>query len=176
MMIQNEHFRNSTVSFRTTSQHKLYIDKLAQASGLTTSEYLVHLTSRYAQPIEKFTGDLREVVEQKEENRKLLRRIKRLETDLENADTRVVFEQDQSRKKEGTIAEQGLLIQQLSAEIGGLQKTIASLKTIGQQTLAKSESQKHIGITESKGAEVGIGEVILFGRRELLLLFLPQHP
>jgi septal ring factor EnvC (AmiA/AmiB activator) len=162
-MIQNEHFRNCTVSFRTTSQHKLHIDRLAQASGLTTSEYLVHLTSRYAQPIEKFSGDLREVVEQKEENRKLQRRIKRLETDLENADTRVVFEQDQSRKKEGTIAEQGLLIQQLSAEIGGLQKTIATLKAIGQQSLMTQESPKPITENESLRTEVGIGEVIFFG-------------
>lgn len=141
-MIQNEHFRNSTVSFRTTSQHKLHIDRLAQASGLTTSEYLVHLTSRYAQPIEKFTGDLREVVEQKEENRKLQRRIKRLETDLENADTRVAFEQEQSRKKEGTIAEQGLFIQQMSAEIGGLQKTITSLKAIGQRQIINKEIEE----------------------------------
>ena len=162
-MIQNEHFRNCTVSFRTTSQHKLHIDRLAQASGLTMSEYLVHLTSRYAQPIEKFSGDLREVVEQKEENRKLQRRIKRLETDLENADTRVVFEQDQSRKKEGTIAEQGLLIQQLSAEIGGLQKTIATLKAIGQQSLMTQESPKPITENESLRTEVGIGEVIFFG-------------
>jgi len=162
-MVPNEHFRNSTVSFRTTSQHKLHIDRLAQASGLTTSEYLVHLTSRYAQPIEKFTGDLREVVEQKDENRKLQRRIKRLETDLENADTRVAFEQEQSRKKEGTIAEQGLLIQQLSAEIGGLQKTIASLKAIGQQTLTQTEPQKPIEAHEEISTDVGIGEVIFFG-------------
>jgi septal ring factor EnvC (AmiA/AmiB activator) len=162
-MIQNEHYRNCTVSFRTTSQHKLHIDRLAQASGLTMSEYLVHLTSRYAQPIEKFSGDLREVVEQKEENRTLQRRIKRLETDLENADTRVVFEQDQSRKKEGTIAEQGLLIQQLSAELGGHQKTIASLKAIGQKAITSLEPQKSIDATEQNNSEVGIGEVIFFG-------------
>jgi len=130
---------------------------------MTASEYLGHLFTRYAQPIEKFTGDLREVVEKKEENRKLQRRIKRLELDLENADTRVAFEQDQSRKKEVTIAEHGLLIQQLSAEIGGLQKTIASLKAIGQQTLTQPEPQKPNEAQEAISTDVGIGEVIFFG-------------
>ena len=129
-MVPNEHFRNFTVSFRVSSHQKLFLERLARDSGMTASEYLGHLFTRYAQPIEKFTGDLREVVEQKEENRKLQRRIKRLELDLENADTRVAFEQEQSLKKGGTIAEQGLLIQQLSAEIGGLQKTIASLNPL----------------------------------------------
>ncbi|MFZ9674235.1 MAG: hypothetical protein ACO306_06640 [Flavobacteriaceae bacterium] len=161
-MVPNEHFRNFTVSFRVSSHQKLFLERLARDSGMTASEYLGHLFTRYAQPIEKFTGDLREVVEQKEENRKLQRRIKRLELDLENADTRVAFEQEQSLKKGGTIAEQGLLIQQLSAEIGGLQKTIASLKAIGQQALTHPDPQKPIEAQEAISTDVGIGEVIFF--------------
>ena len=93
MMIQNEQYRNCTVSFRTTSAHKIQLNKLAEASSMPTSEYLLHLTNLHPHVLDKMSGETITEQQLKEEVRKLQRRVTKLETDLENADIRIEIEQ-----------------------------------------------------------------------------------
>ena len=121
MEIQNEQFRNCTVSFRTTSQHKLQISRLAEASKLSASEYLLHLVIRFGQPIDQFTGEPREVKNLKESIRKLERDKRQLEVKLENADTRVSIEQEVAVKQAERCAKAEAEALRLRKELNKLQ-------------------------------------------------------
>jgi uncharacterized membrane-anchored protein YhcB (DUF1043 family) len=98
MNIQNEQFRNCTVSFRTTSQHKLQLNRLSESSGMTLSEYLLHVVSSCAAPLDQLTGEARVVSELREELRKQQLQNNQLNLKLENADKRVEIEQENAVK------------------------------------------------------------------------------
>ena len=98
MNIQNEQFRNCTVSFRTTSQHKLQLNRLSESSGMTLSEYLLHVVSSCAAPLDQLTGEARAVSELREELRKQQLQNNQLNLKLENADKRVEIEQENAVK------------------------------------------------------------------------------
>jgi hypothetical protein len=98
MNIQNEQFRNCTVSFRTTSQHKLQLNRLSESSGMTLSEYLLHVVSSCAAPLDQLTGEARAVSELREELRKQQLQNNQLILKLENADKRVEIEQENAVK------------------------------------------------------------------------------
>jgi len=136
MMIQNEQFRNSTVSFRTTSAHKIQLNKLAEASSMPTSEYLLHLTSLHPHVIDKMSGETIKEQQLREEVRKLQRRVTKLETDLENADLRIEIEQSALTQKIQTISKLELEVKQKDAEIQGLHVTSNKMKEIHQSQLS----------------------------------------
>ena len=136
MMIQNEHFRNCTVSFRTTSAHKIQLNKLAEASSMPTSEYLLHLTSLHPHVIDKMSGETIKEQQLREEVRKLQRRVTRLETDLENADLRIEIEQSALTQKIQTISKLELDVKQKDAEIQGLQIKSNKMKEINRSQLS----------------------------------------
>lgn len=98
MNIQNEQFRNCTVSFRTTSQHKLQLNRLSESSRLTLSEYVFHVVNSCAAPLDQITGEARAVSELREELRKLQLQNNQLNLKLENADKRVEIEQENAVK------------------------------------------------------------------------------
>ena len=136
MMIQNEQYRNCTVSFRTTSAHKIQLNKLAEASSMPTSEYLLHLTSLHPHVIDKMSGETIKEQQLREEVRKLQRRVTKLETDLENADLRIEIEQSALTQKNQTISKLELELKQKDAEIQGLQITSNRMKEIHRSQLS----------------------------------------
>ena len=163
MMIQNEHFRNCTVSFRTTSAHKIQLNKLAEASSMPTSEYLLHLTSLHPHVIDKMSGETIKEQQLREEVRKLQRRVTKLETDLENADLRIEIEQSALTQKNQTISKLELELKQKDAEIQGLQITSNRMKEIhrSQLSIGNKIPEKNQEVAEKKKLETD--EYVLAG-------------
>ena len=163
MMIQNEQFRNCTVSFRTTSAHKIQLNKLAEASSMPTSEYLLHLTSLHPYVIDKMSGETIKEQQLKEEVRKLQRRVTKLETDLENADLRIEIEQSALTQKIQTISKLELELKQKDAEIQGLQITSNRMKEIhrSQLSIGNKIPEKNQEVAEKKKLETD--EYVLAG-------------
>ena len=170
MDIEKEQFRNCTVSFRTTSQHKLQLSRLAEASKLSTSEYLLHLCSRYAQPVEKFSGELREVRECKEQIKQLERGKRQLELYLKNADERVAIEQSIALRHTEQSTALEFENRKLHAELTLFQNMLADREAIEERTLdiqCEEELQAKLRtIPKSKDG----GEAILFGAIGILAL------
>jgi len=136
MMIQNEQFRNCTVSFRTTSAHKIQLNKLAEASSMPTSEYLLHLTNLHPHVIDKMSGETIKEQQLKEEVRKLQRWVAKLETDLENADLRIGLDQAALTQKSQALSKLELEVKQKDAEIQGLHVTSNKMKEIHRSQLS----------------------------------------
>ena len=163
MMIQNEQFRNCTVSFRTTSAHKIQLNKLAEASSMPTSEYLLHLTNLHPHVIDKMSGETIKEQQLREEVRKLQRRVTKLETDLENADLRIEIEQSALTQKIQTISKLELELKQKDAEIQGLQITSNRMKEIhrSQLSIGNKIPEKNQEVAEKKKLETD--EYVLAG-------------
>jgi DNA repair exonuclease SbcCD ATPase subunit len=163
MMIQNEQFRNCTVSFRTTSAHKIQLNKLAEASSMPTSEYLLHLTNLHPHVIDKMSGETIKEQQLREEVRKLQRRVTKLETDLENADLRIEIEQSALTQKNQTISKLELELKQKDAEIQGLQITSNRMKEIhrSQLSIGNKIPEKNQEVAEKKKLETD--EYVLAG-------------
>ena len=170
MDIEKEQFRNCTVSFRTTSQHKLQLSRLAEASNLSTSEYLLHLCSRYAQPVEKFSGELREVRECKEQIKQLERGKRQLELYLKNADERVAIEQTIALRHTEQSTALEFENRKLHAELTLFQNMLADRETIEERDLEVQRDEERealiIPISKSNDRE----EAILFGAIGLLVM------
>jgi hypothetical protein len=172
MDIENEQFRNCTVSFRTTSQHKLQLSRLAEASNLSTSEYLLHLSSRYAQPVEKFSGELREVRECKEQIKQLERGKRQLELYLKNADERVVIEQSIALRHTEQSSALEFENRRLHAELNLTQNMLADREAIEERDLeVQREEQNQAVIIPTSKPNSG-GEAIMFGAIGFLMLII----
>ena len=155
MMIQNEQFRNCTVSFRTTSAHKIQLNKLAEASSMPTSEYLLHLTNLHPHVIDKMSGETINEKQLKEEVRKLQRWVAKLETDLENADLRIELDQAALTQKSQALSKLELEVKQKDAEIQGLHVTSNKMKEINrsQLTIGNKIPEKDQEVTKKKKLE-----------------------
>ena len=172
MDIEKEQFRNCTVSFRTTSQHKLQLSRLAEASNLSTSEYLLHLSSRYAQPVEKFSGELREVRECKEQIKQLERGKRQLELYLKNADERVVIEQSIALRHTEQSSALEFENRRLHAELTLTQNMLADRKAIEERTLDIQCEEEHQTVFTPISKPKDGGEAILFGVIGFLMLII----
>ena len=168
MMMQNEQFRNCTVSFRTTSAHKIQLNKLAEASSMPTSEYLLHLTSLHPHVIDKMSGETIKEKELRDQVRLLQRTVTKLETDLENADTRIGIEQSALEMKIQEVNELKSQMQEKDAELSNLkQRSKGDLdQTAAYTNSADSDLIDVPNNPRSKNAE----EVLLFSLFGLLLL------
>ena len=172
MDIENEQFRNCTVSFRTTSQHKLQLSRLAEASNLSTSEYLLHLSSRYAQPVEKFSGELREVRECKEQIKQLERGKRQLELYLKNADERVAIEQSIALRHTEQSTALEFENRRLHAELTLTQNMLADRVAIEEGELEVQREEKYQTVFTPKAKSKDSGEAILFGTIAFLVLMM----
>ena len=170
MDIENEQFRNCTVSFRTTSQHKLQLSRLAEASNLSTSEYLLHLSSRYAQPVEKFSGELREVRECKEQIKQLERGKRQLELYLKNADERVVIEQSIALRHTEQSTALEFENRKLHAELTLAQNMLADREAIEERDLEVQREEQNQAVIMPTSKPNGGGEAIIFGAIGFLML------
>jgi len=170
MDIEKEQFRNCTVSFRTTSQHKLQLSRLAEASNLSTSEYLLHLCSRYAQPVEKFSGELREVRECKEQIKQLERGKRQLELYLKNADERVAIEQSIALRHTEHSTALEFENRKLHSELTLFQNMLADREAIEELTLDIQCEEEHQAILLPTSKPNEDGEAILFGVIGFLML------
>ena len=170
MDIEKEQFRNCTVSFRTTSQHKLQLSRLAEASNLSTSEYLLHLCSRYAQPVEKFSGELREVRECKEQIRQLERGKRQLELYLKNADERVAIEQSIALRHTEQSTALEFANRKLHSELTLFQNMLADREALEEHTLDIKHEEEHQAVIMSTSKPNGGGEAIMFGAIGILML------
>lgn len=168
MMIQNEQFRNCTVSFRTTSAHKIQLNKLAEASSMPTSEYLLHLTSLHPHVIDKMSGETIKEKELRDQVRLLQRTVTKLETDLENADTRIGIEQSALEKKIQEVNELKSQMQEKDAELSNLKQRSEVLLN---QLSAYGNSADNVPIQVPKQPKSqNTEEVLLFSLFGLLLL------
>ena len=172
MDIENEQFRNCTVSFRTTSQHKLQLSRLAEASNLSTSEYLLHLSSRYAQPVEKFSGELREVRECKEQIKQLERGKRQLELYLKNADERVVIEQSIALRHTEQSSALEFENRRLHAELTLVQSMLADREAIEERDLEVQREEEHQAVIMPSSKPKDGGEAIMFGAIGFLVLIM----
>jgi len=178
MMIQNEQFRNCTVSFRTTSAHKIQLNKLAEASSMPTSEYLLHLTNLHPHVIDKMSGETTKEQQLKEEVRKLQRLVAKLETDLENADLRIELDQAALTQKSQALSKLELDVKQKDAEIQGLQVTSNKMKAISHSNLLKQNKtpekvqevphKKKLATDEYVLAGLGVAGVLAIGLKAVL--------
>ena len=168
MDIENEQFRNCTVSFRTTSQHKLQLSRLAEASNLSTSEYLLHLSSRYAQPVEKFSGELREVRECKERIKQLERGKRQLELYLKNADERVVIEQSIALRHTEQSSALEFENRRLHAELTLAQNMLADREAIEERDLEVQREEEQMPTSKPNSG----GEAIILGAIGYLVLIM----
>jgi hypothetical protein len=172
MDIENEQFRNCTVSFRTTSQHKLQLSRLAEASKLSTSEYLLHLCSRYAQPVEKFSGELREVRECKEQIKQLERGKRQLELYLKNADERVVIEQGIALRHTEQSTALEFENRKLHAELTLLQNMLADREAIEEPDLEVRREEEHQAVIMPTSKPYDGVEAIILGAIGFLVLMM----
>jgi hypothetical protein len=172
MDIETEQFRNCTVSFRTTSQHKLQLSRLAEASNLSTSEYLLHLSSRYAQPVEKFSGELREVRECKEQIKQLERGKRQLELYLKNADERVAIEQTIALRHTEQSTALEFENRKLHAELTLAQNMLADREAIEERDLEVQREEEHQAILFTTTKPKEDGEAILIGVIGLIVMVL----
>ena len=172
MDIENEQFRNCTVSFRTTSQHKLQLSRLAEASNLSTSEYLLHLSSRYAQPVEKFSGELREVRECKEQIKQLERGKRQLELYLKNADERVVIEQSIALRHTEQSSALEFENRRLHAELNLTQNMLADREAIEERDLEVQREEQNQAVLIPTSKPNSGGEAIMFGAIGFLMLIM----
>ena len=170
MDIENEQFRNCTVSFRTTSQHKLQLSRLAEASNLSTSEYLLHLSSRYAQPVEKFSGELREVRECKEQIKQLERGKRQLELYLKNADERVAIEQSIALRHTEQSSALEFENRKLHAELTLSQNMLADREAIEERDIEVQREEDNQAILLPTSKPNDDGEAMLIGVIGILLL------
>jgi len=161
MEIQNEQFRNCTVSFRTTSQHKLQITRLAEASKLSASEYLLHLVTRFGQPIDQFTGEPREVKNLKESIKRLERDKRQLEVKLENADIRVSIEQEVAVKQAERCAKAEAEALRLRKELSKIQKLLVEqMNATGTTPPDEASAAIHSAVVDTDNDE-GLSEALL---------------
>lgn len=172
MDIENEQFRNCTVSFRTTSQHKLQLSRLAEASNLSTSEYLLHLSSRYAQPVEKFSGELREVRECKEQIKQLERGKRQLELYLKNADERVVIEQSIALRHTEQSSALEFENRRLHAELTLAQNMLADREAIEERDLEVQREEQNQAVIMPTSKPNSGGEAIILGAIGYLVLIM----
>ena len=172
MDIENEQFRNCTVSFRTTSQHKLQLSRLAEASNLSTSEYLLHLSSRYAQPVEKFSGELREVRECKEQIKQLERGKRQLELYLKNADERVVIEQSIALRHTEQSSALECENRRLHAELTLAPNMLADREAIEERDLEVQREEEHQAVIMPTSKPNSGGEAIILGAIGYLVLIM----
>jgi hypothetical protein len=172
MDIEKEQFRNCTVSFRTTSQHKLQLSRLAEASNLSTSEYLLHLSSRYAQPVEKFSGELREVRECKDQIKQLERGKRQLELYLKNADERVVIEQSIALRHTEQSTALEFENRKLHAELTLFQNMLADRETIEERDLKVQREEERQAVLSPIPKTNDGGEAILFGVFGLIVMLM----
>jgi len=172
MDLEKEQFRNCTVSFRTTSQHKLQLSRLAEASNLSTSEYLLHLCSRYAQPVEKFSGELREVRECKEQIKQLERGKRQLELYLKNADERVAIEQSIALRHTEQSTALEFANRKLHSELTLFQNMLADREALEEHTLDIKHEEEHQAVIMPTSKPNGGGEAIIFGAIGFLVLIM----
>jgi hypothetical protein len=172
MDIEKEQFRNCTVSFRTTSHHKLQLSRLAEASKLSISEYLLHLCSRYAQPVEKFSGELREVRECKEQIKQLERGKRQLELYLKNADERVAIEQSIALRHTEQSTALEFENRKLHADLTLFQNMLADREAIEERTLDIQCEEEHQAVIMPTSKPNDGGEAIMFGVIGLLVMVL----
>ena len=141
-------------------------------SNLSTSEYLLHLSSRYAQPVEKFSGELREVRECKEQIKQLERGKRQLELYLKNADERVAIEQSIALRHTEQSTALEFENRKLHAELTLFQNMLADREAIEERTLDIQTEEKNEAILKPISKPNDGEEAILFGVIGLLVMVL----
>ena len=140
--------------------------------SLSTSEYLLHLSSRYAQPVEKFSGELREVRECKEQIKQLERGKRQLELYLKNADERVVIEQSIALRHTEQSSALEFENRRLHAELTLTQNMLADRKAIEERDLEVQREEEHQALIIPTSKPNGGGEAIMFGAIGFLVLIM----
>ena len=130
---------------------------------LSTSEYLLNLSSTYAQPVEKFSGELREVRECKEQIKQLERGKRQLELYLKNADERVVIEQSIALRHTEQSSALEFENRRLHAELNLAQNMLADREAIEARDLEVAREEEHQAVTMPTSKPNGGEEAIMFG-------------
>jgi hypothetical protein len=139
---------------------------------LLTSEYLLHLSSRYAQPVEKFSGELREVRECKEQIKQLERGNRQLELYLKNADMRVAIEQSISMRHTEQSTALEFENRKLHAELPLAKNMLADREGIEERDLEVRHEEERQTVLNPITKPNDDGEAILFGAIGLIVMVL----
>ena len=132
----------------------------------------MHLCSRYAQPVEKFSGELREVREYKEQIKQLERSKRQLELYLKNADERVAIEQSIAQRHTDQSSALEFENRKLHAELTLFQNQITDREAIEERTLDIQCEEEHQAILFTTTKPKEDGEAILIGVIGLIVMVL----
>ena len=132
----------------------------------------MHLCSRYAQPVEKFSGELREVRECKEQIKQLERDKRQLELYLKNADERVAIEQSIALRHTEQSTALEFANRKLHSELTLFQNMLADREAIEEHTLDIKHEEEHHAVLKPISKPNDDGEAILFGVIGLIVMVL----
>ena len=132
----------------------------------------MHLCSRYAQPVEKFSGELREVRECKEQIKQLERGKRQLELYLKNADERVAIEQSIALRHTEHSTALEFENRKLHSELTLFQNMLADREEIEERTLDIQCEEEHQAVIMPTSKPNGGGEAIMFGAIGFLVLIM----
>jgi len=132
----------------------------------------MHLCSRYAQPVEKFSGELREVREYKEQIKQLERSKRQLELYLKNADERVAIEQSIAQRHTDQSSALEFENRKLHAELTLFQNQITDREAIEERTLDIQCEEEHQAVIMPTSKPNGGGEAIMFAAIGILMLIM----
>jgi hypothetical protein len=120
--------------------------------------------------VEKFSGELREVRECKEQIKQLERGKRQLELYLKNADERVAIEQSIALRHTEQSTALEFENRKLHAELTLLQNMLADREAIEEHTLDIQNEEEHQAILLPTSKPNEDGEAILFGGIGFLML------
>jgi hypothetical protein len=120
--------------------------------------------------VEKFSGELREVRECKEQIRQLERGKRQLELYLKNADERVAIEQSIALRHTEQSSALEFENRKLHAELTLFQNMLADREAIEERTLDIQCEEEHQAVIMPTSKPNGGGEAILFGIIGLLVM------
>ena len=132
----------------------------------------MHLCSRYAQPVEKFSGELREVRECKEQIKQLERGKRQLELYLKNADERVAIEQSIALRHTEQSSALEFENRKLHSELTMFQNMLADREAIEERDLEVQREEELQTVFNPITKPNDDGEAILFGAIGLIVMVL----
>jgi hypothetical protein len=122
--------------------------------------------------VEKFSGELREVRECKEQIRQLERGKRQLELYLKNADERVAIEQSIALRHTEQSTALEFENRKLHAELTLFQNMLADREEIEERTLDIQCEEEHQAVIMPTSKPNGGGEAIMIGAIGLLVMVL----
>jgi hypothetical protein len=132
----------------------------------------LHLCSRYAQPVEKFSGELREVRECKEQIKHLERGKKQLELYLKYIDERVAIEQSIALRHTEQSTALEFENRKLHSELTLFQNMLVDREAIEERTLDVQYEEEHQAILLPTSKTNVDGEAMLFGVIGLIVMLM----